>query len=69
MPLAGNAGAVMDDPYKHIGEALRDPPVMEFLRAQYMEVVARPPAEFRATIDAEVARWKPVIERLKISLD
>ncbi|MGZ5082978.1 MAG: Bug family tripartite tricarboxylate transporter substrate binding protein [Usitatibacter sp.] len=49
--------------------ALDDPQVREKLRAQYMDVVAGPPAEFRAVMAADLARWKPVIEKNHIKLD
>ncbi|MGZ5662736.1 MAG: Bug family tripartite tricarboxylate transporter substrate binding protein [Usitatibacter sp.] len=49
--------------------ALDDPQVREKLRAQYMDVVAGSPAEFRAVMTADLARWKPVIEKNHIKLD
>ncbi|MGZ5048535.1 MAG: Bug family tripartite tricarboxylate transporter substrate binding protein, partial [Usitatibacter sp.] len=49
--------------------ALDDPQVREKLRAQYMDVVAGSPAEFRAVMAADLARWKPVIEKNHIKLD
>ena len=52
-----------------IGQVLADPEVREKLRAQYMDVVAGSPAEFRATLKADVERWKPVIEKNAIKLD
>ena len=33
-----------------------------------MEAVANSPAEFRAVLDADVARWKPVIQKYNIQL-
>jgi tripartite-type tricarboxylate transporter receptor subunit TctC len=52
-----------------IGQVLAEPEVREKLRAQYMDVVANTPAEFRATLKADVDRWKPVIEKNAITLD
>jgi tripartite-type tricarboxylate transporter receptor subunit TctC len=52
-----------------IGRVLADPEVREKLAAQFMDVVAGSPAQFRATLKADVERWKPVIERNSIKLD
>jgi tripartite-type tricarboxylate transporter receptor subunit TctC len=52
-----------------IGRVLADPQVREKLRAQYMDVVASSPAEFRAVMKADVERWRPVIEKNHITLD
>jgi tripartite-type tricarboxylate transporter receptor subunit TctC len=52
-----------------IVHVLAEPGVREKLRAQFMDVVANSPAEFRATLEADVERWKPVIERNSIKLD
>jgi len=52
-----------------IGRVLADPQVREKLRAQYMDVVANSPAEFRAVMNADVERWRPVIEKNHITLD
>jgi len=34
-----------------------------------MEPIPNSPAEFRARIDAEIARWKPVIDAAGIKLE
>ena len=52
-----------------IGLVLADREVREKLRAQYMDVVANSPAEFRAVMNADMERWKPVIEKNHIRLD
>ena len=54
---------------EEIARALAEPEVREKLRAQYMDVVANTPAEFRAAMRADVERWKPVIEKNNIKLD
>ena len=48
---------------------LREPEVREKLASQSMDVVADTPAQFRATLDADMARWKPIIEKNHITLD
>jgi len=45
------------------------PDVREKLRAQLMDVVAGTPDEFRAVMKADVERWRPVIEKNRITLD
>ena len=52
-----------------IVQIMSEPAVQEKLRAQYMEPVANTSAEFRKMLAAEVARWKPVIEKNNITLD
>ena len=52
-----------------ITAVLREPDVREKLHAQAMDVVAGTPAEFRATLAADLARWKPIIEKNHITLD
>ena len=55
--------------FDEIAKVLAEPEVRDKLRAQYMDVVANTPAEFRAAMKADVERWKPVIERNAIKLD
>ena len=52
-----------------IGEVLRQPQVVEQLRQQFMEPAAGTPDDFRAFMREELARWKPVIEHNRISVD
>ena len=51
-----------------VREAITSPTVRQKLSAQLMEPIPDTPADFRARIDAEIARWKPVIEAAKIKL-
>jgi tripartite-type tricarboxylate transporter receptor subunit TctC len=44
-----------------VGDAINSPTVRNKLAAQYMTPIAGTPAEFRARIDADIARWSPVI--------
>ena len=55
--------------YDEISKALGDPEVRAKLAAQYMDVVANTPGEFRAAMKADVDRWKPVIDKNGIKLD
>jgi tripartite-type tricarboxylate transporter receptor subunit TctC len=52
-----------------IGEVLGQPQVVEQLRQQFMEPAAGTPAEFKAFMQEELARWKPVIENNHITAD
>jgi tripartite-type tricarboxylate transporter receptor subunit TctC len=52
-----------------IGEVLRQPQVVELLRQQMMEPAPGTPAEFKAFMGEELARWKPVIESNGITAD
>ncbi len=49
--------------------ALRDPAVVEKLRAQYMEPAPGTPKEFADFMQAELRRWTPVIRRAGVTLD
>jgi tripartite-type tricarboxylate transporter receptor subunit TctC len=51
------------------GEAVSSRAIREKLTAQLMEPIPDTPAQFRARIDADIARWTPVIEAAKIKID
>lgn len=55
--------------HDEIAAILKEPDVREKLAAQSMDVVADTPAEMRSTLDADMARWKPIIEKNHITLD
>jgi tripartite-type tricarboxylate transporter receptor subunit TctC len=48
---------------------MKHPEVMEKLRAQYMEPIGNSPKAFAEFMQSELKRWKPIIERGKVSLD
>ena len=50
-------------------EALQSPAVREKLAAQIMEPTPSTPEEFRARIEADIARWKPVIKAANIKVN
>jgi tripartite-type tricarboxylate transporter receptor subunit TctC len=66
---AGTAPETIERVGKLTGEALNSRAIREKLTAQLMEPVTGTPAEFRARIDADIARWMPVIEAAKIKID
>lgn len=50
-------------------QILAEPAVKEKLNLQYMDPVGNTMAEFRSVLAADVARWKPVIQKHNITLD
>jgi tripartite-type tricarboxylate transporter receptor subunit TctC len=50
-------------------EALAEPAIREKLATQYMEPIPTTPAQFRAKIDADLARWSPVINALGLRIN
>jgi tripartite-type tricarboxylate transporter receptor subunit TctC len=50
-------------------EAITSPTIREKLAAQIMEPLPTTPEEFRARIDADIARWKPVIAAANIKMN
>ena len=63
---AGIPGATVERIGHLVGAALTSRAIREKLTAQLMEPIPDTPAEFRARIDADIARWTPVIEAAKI---
>jgi tripartite-type tricarboxylate transporter receptor subunit TctC len=52
-----------------VAQAITSPAVRQKLSAQLMEPIPSTPAQFRARINADIARWKPVIEAAKIRIN
>jgi tripartite-type tricarboxylate transporter receptor subunit TctC len=72
MGLVAPAGipAAMVERINHlVGDAITLPAIREKLSAQLMEPIPDTPADFRAHIEADIARWKPVIEAAKIRIE
>ena len=65
---AGVANSTIDQINKLVAEALTSRAVREKLTAQLMEPIPDTPAQFRARIDADIARWAPVIEAANIKI-
>jgi tripartite-type tricarboxylate transporter receptor subunit TctC len=49
--------------------ALAEPAIREKLATQFMEPVPTTPAQFRGKIDADLARWSPVIKALDLKIN
>jgi tripartite-type tricarboxylate transporter receptor subunit TctC len=52
-----------------VGATITSRAVREKLTAQLMEPIPDTPAQFRARIDADIARWTPVIEAANIKIN
>ena len=65
----GTPPAIVQRYHDEIVAILHEPDVREKLRLQSMEVIGSSPEQLRAVMQADLARWKPVIERHGIALD
>jgi tripartite-type tricarboxylate transporter receptor subunit TctC len=52
-----------------VGEAITSRAIREKLTTQLMEPIPDTPAEFRARVESDIARWKPVIEAANIRIN
>ena len=66
---AGVSGPVAERINRLVGEAITSPAIRQKLFAQLMEPIPGTPAEFRARVDADIARWRPVIAAAKIKME
>lgn len=66
---AKTPAAIVQKLQEQITQVLAEPAVKDRLRLQYMDVVGNTSAEFRALLAADMARWKPVIQKHNIQLD
>ena len=54
---------------REVIEAIETPAIRDKLAAQLMEPIGGSSAEFRARIEAEIARWAPVIKAAGIKVN
>jgi tripartite-type tricarboxylate transporter receptor subunit TctC len=54
---------------REVTAAITAPDIRDKLAAQFMEPIPGTPADFRARIDADLARWTPVIRAAKIRIN
>ncbi len=66
---AGLAPATVDRINRLFRDAITSPAIRVKLATQLMEPIPDTPAEFRARINADLARWKPVIETAHIRIN
>jgi len=52
-----------------VGQAITTPTIRDKLAAQYMAPIPGSASDFRARIDADIARWSPVIAAAKIKIE
>ncbi len=72
MGLIGPAGlspAIVERINQLVRDAITSPAIRGKLATQLMEPIPDTPAEFRARINADLARWKPVIEAAHIRIN
>jgi tripartite-type tricarboxylate transporter receptor subunit TctC len=66
---AGTPATVVAKIAREVAAAVTAPDIRDKLVAQYMEPIPGTPAEFRARIDADLARWTSVIRAAKIRIN
>jgi tripartite-type tricarboxylate transporter receptor subunit TctC len=66
---AGTPDAVVTKIAREVAAAVTAPDIRDKLAAQFMEPIPGTPADFRARIDADLARWTPVIRAAKIRVN
>jgi tripartite-type tricarboxylate transporter receptor subunit TctC len=66
---AGTPETVLAKIHRAVVDVLDEPDVRAKLNAQLMEPAANSPAAFRALIEAEIARWTPVIKAAGIRVN
>jgi tripartite-type tricarboxylate transporter receptor subunit TctC len=66
---AGIPATMVERMNHFVAEAITSPAIREKLSAQLMEPIPGTPAQFRARIDADIARWKPVIVAANIRIN
>jgi tripartite-type tricarboxylate transporter receptor subunit TctC len=50
-------------------QAIKSPQAREKLATQFMEPIGNSPAQFRAAIEGEIARWSPVIKAADVKIN
>jgi tripartite-type tricarboxylate transporter receptor subunit TctC len=60
---------VISKVHDEVVEAIKAPDIRDKLATQLMEPVGNSPAEFRAVIEREVARWSPVIKAIDLKIN
>ena len=61
--------AVIARIHDEVVDAIKAPDAREKLATQLMEPVGNSPAEFRAVIEREIARWAPVIKAIDLKIN
>jgi tripartite-type tricarboxylate transporter receptor subunit TctC len=61
--------AIIAKIHRDVAAAITSPAIREKLATQLMEPIGNTPAQFRARIEADVARWAPVIRAANIRIN
>ncbi|HEY1363419.1 MAG TPA: tripartite tricarboxylate transporter substrate binding protein [Xanthobacteraceae bacterium] len=65
----GTPAAVIARIHDAVVEVIKAPAARDKLATQLMEPIGNTPAEFRAVIDREVARWAPVVKAIDLRIN
>ena len=65
----GTPKSIAEKISKDVSEIIRQPDARERLATQLMEPVGSSPDELRARMDAEIARWAPVIKAANVKIN
>ncbi|MBV0881473.1 tripartite tricarboxylate transporter substrate binding protein [Noviherbaspirillum sp. L7-7A] len=66
---AKTPAAIVTKLQTEIAQIVNSEDIKQKLKMQFMEPVGGTPAEFRATVQSDLARWQPVIKANNITLD
>ena len=66
---AGIPAAMVERINRLVSEAITSPAIRQKLSAQLMEPIPDTPQQFRARVEADIARWKPVIAAAHIRIN
>jgi tripartite-type tricarboxylate transporter receptor subunit TctC len=66
---SGTPEAVLKKIHDEVAEAIQSPELKAKFATQFMEPVGNTPAEFRALIETDLARWTPVIQAANIKVN
>jgi tripartite-type tricarboxylate transporter receptor subunit TctC len=66
---AATPPAILEKIRREVAEAINSPELKEKFAAQIMQPVGNTPAEFKAQIDGDLARWTPVIREAGIKVN
>jgi tripartite-type tricarboxylate transporter receptor subunit TctC len=66
---AGTPDAIVAKIAREVAAVITAPDIREKMSAQLMEPIPSTPAQFRARIDADLARWAPVIKAANIRVN
>jgi tripartite-type tricarboxylate transporter receptor subunit TctC len=66
---ARTSDAIVAKLHREVVEAITSPAIRAKLATQLMEPLGNSPAQFRARIEADVARWAPVIRAANIKIN